>query len=181
MSSKFEFNGSFTYLPDPQEYRPEPLEDVGRMATVATGLAGGAGVGGGLVVPVMITAVAAGVLAMFAHSLGKMTPEEYARERTVAAGAHAEAMAIAEGRRKGLPEAGYWRAREIEEAGGVEAYRAAHPEEFKQEITVNVDANFQFDGTLSSTEEARIMEQWSAEVDTSFENVARKVGAKYRR
>jgi len=33
MSSKFEFNGSFTYLPDPQEYRPEPLEDVGRMAT----------------------------------------------------------------------------------------------------------------------------------------------------
>ena len=31
--SLFEFNGSFTYLPDPQEYRPMPLEEAGRMGS----------------------------------------------------------------------------------------------------------------------------------------------------
>jgi len=49
-------------------------------------------------------------------------------------------------------------------------------------ITVEPANNtFQFDGTLSSTEEARLMGEWADAFDKSYDNLARKVGARYKR
>jgi len=143
--------------------------------TAAAGL--GLGSLAGLAIQILPPVLAAAAtLILFGGALNKMTHEEFMREKGVTAGAHAEAMAIVERRRQGLPEAGFWR----EGSPQWEALQSSRGP-VEQNITIEANNTFQFDGTLSSTEEARLMREWADAIDKSFENVARKVGAGYKR